>query len=95
MSGAGGEPSGADVFAQRVVGALVADGGRLVLPDEALRAFAREIEASGEKASLATALVALARRLQALPGSGPATEGVTALAALALGDAELLGALRD
>jgi hypothetical protein len=37
----------------------------------------------------ATALIALVQRLRAVPGAGPAAERITALAAVALGDAEL------
>lgn len=85
--------SAENTLAARIIGALAVQDGRLVLPDETLFALAREIEASSDRGTHAVALIALAKRLQALPGSGPATEAVTALAALALGDAEAKAAL--
>ena len=50
-------------------------------------AIAAEINAASGKQPYAVALIALAKRLQAMPGSRPATQTVTMLAALGLGDA--------
>lgn len=82
-----------NVFANRVVGALVVKDGRLELPEDELKAIGQTIHEAGDKQTLAVALVALATRLKDVPGAGPAAEHVTALAAIALGDVELNGAL--
>lgn len=85
-----------DIFASRVVGALVVRDGKLELPEQELLAIGKHIHEAGDEAqktTIATALVALAVRLKEVPGAGPACEHVTALAAIAMGDVELNGAL--
>jgi hypothetical protein len=85
-----------DQLANRVVGALVVKEGKLELPEQELMAIGKTIHEAGDEATkhtLATALVALAVRLKEVPGAGPACEHVTALAAIAMGDVELNGAL--
>jgi hypothetical protein len=85
-----------DQLASRVVGALVVREGKLELPEQELLAIGKTIHEAGDdaaKSTLATALVALAVRLKEVPGAGPACEHVTALAAIAMGDVELNGAL--
>jgi hypothetical protein len=85
-----------DQLANRVVGALVVREGKLELPEPELMAIGKTIHEAGsdaDKHTLATALVALAVRLKEVPGAGPAAEHVTALAAIAMGDVELNGAL--
>ena len=82
-----------NAFANVVVGALVVKDGHLELPEEQLKAIGKTIHEADDKQTLAVALVALATRLKDVPGAGPAAEHVTALAAIALGDVELNGAL--
>lgn len=82
-----------DRFANRVVGALVVRDGKLELPEAELLAIGKTIHEAADKRTLAAALIALAVRLKDVPGAGPAAEHVTALAAIALGDVELNGAL--
>ncbi|GEM_PF-2812172 len=76
-----------DQLQNTVVSALQVRGGALVLPEPVAKTIAEEINASPGKQLYAVALIALAKRLQAMPGSRPATQSVTLLAALALGDA--------
>ena len=80
-------------FANHVMGALVVKDGHLELPEEQLLAIGKTIHEAADKHTLAIALTALAIRLKDVPGAGPAAEHVTALAAVALGDVELNGAL--
>lgn len=82
-----------DQFAGRVLGALVVREGKLELPEAELLAIGKTIHEAGDKNTLAATLVALAIRLKEVPGAGPACEHVTALAAIAMGDVELNGAL--
>jgi hypothetical protein len=65
------------------------EDGKLTLKDDDFAAFGKRIQSSDDKHGWGTAMVALANRLRAVPGSGAAAERVLALAAVALGDAEL------
>jgi hypothetical protein len=69
------------------------DGGKLTLSDADFAAFGARIQSSDDKKGWGTAMIALANRLRGVPGAGPAAERVLALAAVALGDAELNRAL--
>lgn len=60
--------------------------GQLSLPDEAVLACAREIDDAQDKRAWAIALTALANRLKAVPGAGPATDRMLTLSAYALED---------
>ena len=82
-----------DTLSQEIVGALQLTGGQLQVPDPVLLSVGKRIHESADKQSFATALIALATRLKDLPGSRPATNQVIALAAIALGDVALNGAL--
>ena len=86
-------PSAEDLWAHQVLGATRIDDGQLALPDEPLRELGRQIHESQDPKQAATALIALATRLKEIPGARPVTNQVTALAAIALGDARLNGVL--
>jgi len=76
----------ANQWAQWVLGVAEISGGTLTLSDDHLAELARHVHEAPDRKEAATALVALATRLQAIPGARPVTNQVVALAALALGD---------
>ena len=80
---------GINAVATEVLEKCKLDGGKLTLADADFAAFGARIQKSDDKKGWGTAMVALANRLRAVPGAGPAAEKVLALAAVALGDAEL------
>ncbi|HVE86524.1 MAG TPA: hypothetical protein VND93_26890 [Myxococcales bacterium] len=82
-----------DAWAYQVLSLARIEGGQLALPDEPLAELGRQIHESADPRAAATALIALATRLQAIPGARPVTNQVCALAAIALGDAPLNAAL--
>jgi hypothetical protein len=82
-----------DALNQELVNAMKVADGRLWIGDDAVKAVGKRIHETEDKLPLATALIALATRLKDLPGSRPATGQVVALAAIALGDVALNGAL--
>ncbi len=82
-----------DALNQELVTAMKVADGRLLISDEVVKAVGKRIHETEDKLPLATALIALATRLKDLPGSRPATGQVIALAAIALGDVALNGAL--
>ncbi len=63
--------------------------GKLTLADGEFAAFGKRIQQADDKKAWGTAMIALANRLRGVPGAGPAAERALALAAVALGDAEL------
>ena len=65
------------------------ESGKLTLADQDFAAFGDRIQKSDDKKGWGTAMIALANQLRGVPGGGPAAERVLALAAVALGDAEL------
>jgi hypothetical protein len=69
------------------------DDGKLTLGDADFASFGEKIRKSDDKKGWGTAMIALSNRLRSVPGAGPAAERVLALAAVALGDAELNRAL--
>ena len=82
-----------DALQQQIVGAIKVVDGRMVVNDDVVKQVGARIHAAEDKDPLAVALIALATRLKDLPGSRPATGQVIALAAIALGDVALNGAL--
>ncbi len=86
-------PATPDQWAQRVMEAMVVDQGKATIPEDAFKVLGGFIHGAADKMMPATAMVALATRLKEIPGSGSAADQVCALAAIALGDAELNGAL--
>jgi hypothetical protein len=78
--------AGANQWAQWVLGVAEISSGQLALSDDHLAELARHVHEAPDRKDAATALVALATRLQAIPGARPVTNQVVALAALALGD---------
>lgn len=76
-------------LADEVLERCTLESGKLVLGEDAFLAFGERIRESDDKKGWATAMVALANRLRGVPGAGHATERVTALAAVAMGDVEL------
>jgi hypothetical protein len=82
-----------DALGQELVTAMKVDQGHLLINDEVVKQVGKRIHETEDKLPFATALIALATRLKDLPGSRPATGQVIALAAIALGDVALNGAL--
>lgn len=82
-----------DALNQELVTAMRLVDGRLLINDDVVKTVGKRIHETEDKEPLATALIALATRLKDLPGSRPATGQVVGLAAIALGDVALNGAL--
>ena len=82
-----------DALGLELVTAMNVAEGRLLINDEVVKQVGKRIHETENKLPLATALIALATRLKDLPGSRPATGQVIGLAAIALGDVALNGAL--
>jgi hypothetical protein len=82
-----------DALGLELVTAMKVDQGHLLINDEVVKLVGKRIHETEDKLPFATALIALATRLKDLPGSRPATGQVIALAAIALGDVALNGAL--
>jgi len=82
-----------DTLAKEVLSACSLDDGKLVLTQNSFLALGKRIHESDDKKGWSTTLVALATRLKTVPGASHATERLTALAAIALGDVELNGML--
>lgn len=79
----------ANELSTEILEACTLDGGKLTMKDETFADYGRRIQTSDDKQGWATMLIALANRLRGVAGAGAAAERVTALAAVALGDAEL------
>ena len=82
----------ANEISTEVLEACTLEGGKLTLGEEQFLAFGARIRDAEDKQGWATALIALVQRLRGVQGAGAAAERITALAALALGDADV-GAL--
>jgi hypothetical protein len=74
---------------EEILSGCTLENGKLVLGDQLFLDVGKRIRESNDKKGWGTALIALVGRLRVVPGAGPAAERVTALAAIALGDAEL------
>ena len=79
--------------ADEVLKSCTLDDGALQMLEPAYLAIGKRIHESDDKKGWATMLVALATRMKTVPGASHAAERMTALAAIALGDVELNGAL--
>jgi hypothetical protein len=82
-----------DALGQELVNAIKIQDGQMQISDEVVKQVGARIHQTEEREPFAAALIALATRLKDLPGSRPATGQVIALAAIALGDVALNGAL--
>lgn len=82
-----------DALGQELVNAIKLQDGRMHISDEVVKQVGARIHQTEDRVPFATALIALATRLKDLPGARPATGQVIALAAIALGDVGLNGAL--
>lgn len=82
-----------DALGQEIVNALVLHEGKAELPDAKVKELGARIHSTEAREPIAAALIALATRLKAIPGARNATGQVMALAAIALGDVPLNGAL--
>lgn len=69
------------------------DDGALKLLEPQFLAVGKRIHEAGDRTVWATAMVALAKKLEAVDGAQQAAEQVTKLAAIALGDVEQNGLL--
>jgi hypothetical protein len=83
----------ANALAQEIAVGLVVENGAQSMPDALLLSIGRRIHESDDKQGYAAALIATAARLRQQPGSQLATTQVISLAAIALGDYALNGAL--
>jgi hypothetical protein len=82
-------PETMNQIAEEILTGCTLESGKLVLGDPLFLSIGGRIRESDDKKGWGTALIALATRLRGVPGAGQAAERVTALAAVALGDAEL------
>jgi hypothetical protein len=83
----------ANALALEIASGLVVENGAQSMPDALLLSIGRRIHESDDKQGYAAALIATAARLRQQPGAQPATTQVISLAAIALGDYALNGAL--
>jgi len=82
-------PEAVNAVATEVLEKCQLEDGKLVMKDGDFVVFGERIRQSDDKKGWGVAMIALANRLRVVPGAAHAAERALALAAVALGDAEL------